>query len=428
MCAVSGRFFKVCSNLKFHSKPTSSRQLHCPQIASDIKYCQSQGKIILLSLGGWTSTTDAPDATTFADQLWDLFGEGSSQHKPFDDALIDGFDWDIEHEPGVDIVAVANALHKHYKSGSKKYYMSAAPFCSGLSTQPYNQKFLESVYLDFIWPQFYNDWCSNAYYGSTPSAGQFYMNFIDWNKWATGGGNPNPNVKLYVGAIAGDHAGNPNDFVGTQKTTEELSGLQKQFPGSFGGAMYWDASYAYDESPNYAALAKSAMAGGASCKSSGRPPKITTTTTDFQTTTTTTKGHKTKTTDVVTTTTEIGTTSTPPTTTTSSVSGGPTPSVGQCSDSNNGQAVCSSPGTAASYQQCVNGNWLARQCGPGTVCVQNGSSSISCGFVSGKNVKGNNVIVKENVTKKKGKSKHNQYYSPLEKLPQFPPNQKYRPM
>ncbi|RUS25349.1 glycoside hydrolase superfamily [Jimgerdemannia flammicorona] len=384
--------------------------LHCPAIGADIKYCQSQGKIVLLSLGGWTSETTAPDANSFADLLWNLFGEGSSKTRPFDDALIDGFDWDIEHAPGVDISAVANRLATHYKSGKKKYYTTIAPFCSGLSTQSYNADFLKNVYVDFIWPQFYNDWCSNAYYGKQAAPGQYYMNYVDWHKWATGGGNPNKNVKLYVGGLAGDHAGNPNDFLGVSATTNQLSSLQKDFPETFGGAMYWDASYAYGQTPNYAGLAKSAMAGGASCKA-GRPPKVTNTETATKTSTKT-KTHKRKTKTA--TATDIGT----PTSTTADVGGPtPTPTTGSCSQS--GQAICSQPGKADGYSQCVNGNWIPRACGPGTVCVQNDSSSISCGFTDG--IRSNFQLPIEAGPEKIAKN-------PLEENPNFPPLQTFRPM
>ncbi|RUS35370.1 glycoside hydrolase superfamily [Jimgerdemannia flammicorona] len=149
----SSEFFaKHCANIIFmtHFHPSLPQQLHCPAIGADIKYCQSKGKIVLLSLGGWTSETIAPDATAFADQLWNLFGEGSSPIRPFDDAHIDGFDWDIEHDPGTDMIAIANRLTYHYKTASKKYYMTAAPFCSGLSTQAYNAAFLKNIYVDFV--------------------------------------------------------------------------------------------------------------------------------------------------------------------------------------------------------------------------------------------------------------------------------------
>lgn len=143
------------------------------------------------------------------------------------------------------------------------------------------------------------------------------MNFGDWVAWANNGSNPNPNVRIlvggeYAGAVvnigvfvvilvltcllphqvpAGSSAANPSNFVSASTLGSELSALQAQYPNRFGGVMVrslyqfmttrfystgvvntissylqmWDASWAYDASPNYAGQAKQAMAGAAIC-------------------------------------------------------------------------------------------------------------------------------------------------------------------
>lgn len=52
-----------------------------------------------MSLGGangvYGFANDA-DAESFADTLWNIFGAGESDTRPFGDAIIDGFDLDIE--------------------------------------------------------------------------------------------------------------------------------------------------------------------------------------------------------------------------------------------------------------------------------------------------------------------------------------------
>src|SRR5882762_9393608 len=71
----------------------------CSVMASEIKTCQSNGKIITLSLGGATGAvgfTSDSQATTFAQTLWDNYFEGSSSTRPFGDAVLDGIDLDIE--------------------------------------------------------------------------------------------------------------------------------------------------------------------------------------------------------------------------------------------------------------------------------------------------------------------------------------------
>lgn len=57
------------------------------------------GVKVILSLGGQSGnygfTSDA-EAVTFTETLWNLFGGGTSDTRPFGDALIDGIDLDIE--------------------------------------------------------------------------------------------------------------------------------------------------------------------------------------------------------------------------------------------------------------------------------------------------------------------------------------------
>src|SRR5438477_3751667 len=68
--------------------------------SADIKTCQAAGKKILLSLGGAAGSygfTSDTQAQTFADTLWNLFGGGTSSTRPFDDAIVDGFDRSEEH-------------------------------------------------------------------------------------------------------------------------------------------------------------------------------------------------------------------------------------------------------------------------------------------------------------------------------------------
>ena len=65
----------------------------------DIKTCQKKGKTILLSLGGAAGAygfANDKDAVAFADTLWATFGGGKSESRPFGDAVVDGFDLDIE--------------------------------------------------------------------------------------------------------------------------------------------------------------------------------------------------------------------------------------------------------------------------------------------------------------------------------------------
>lgn len=81
----------------------ASKLLSCPDMASQIKQCQGLGKIVLLSLGGSiaeSAFSDASKATSFANQLWDLFGAGTGVDpglRPFGDVRLDGFDVGRSH-------------------------------------------------------------------------------------------------------------------------------------------------------------------------------------------------------------------------------------------------------------------------------------------------------------------------------------------
>lgn len=66
----------------------------CQDLAADIATCQDKGKIVTLSLGGATGgSIFADDAAgeAFAQTIWDLFFEGTSETRPFGDAVLDGY-------------------------------------------------------------------------------------------------------------------------------------------------------------------------------------------------------------------------------------------------------------------------------------------------------------------------------------------------
>ncbi|KAJ1953569.1 Chitinase 2, partial [Linderina pennispora] len=110
-------FANICDYTKNSSVPVfpGTELMHCSDMGADIKKCQQRGKIVLLSIGGATAQLNS-DAATFSKQVWDLFMEGSSQYRPFDDAIIDGVDLDFEQSSQMDIVQFANNMNQYYKS------------------------------------------------------------------------------------------------------------------------------------------------------------------------------------------------------------------------------------------------------------------------------------------------------------------------
>ena len=62
-------------------------------MAQDIKDCQNKGKVVTISLGGATGDVgfaNSSQAKGFADTIWNQFLGGTSDIRPFGDAVLDG--------------------------------------------------------------------------------------------------------------------------------------------------------------------------------------------------------------------------------------------------------------------------------------------------------------------------------------------------
>ncbi|CAB4255858.1 similar to Saccharomyces cerevisiae YLR286C CTS1 Endochitinase, required for cell separation after mitosis [Maudiozyma barnettii] len=209
--------------------------LHCSQIAADIATCQSLGKKVLLSLGGASGAygfTDNSQAETFAQTLWDTFAEGTGvTNRPFDSAIVDGFDFDIENNNNVGYAALVTKLRTLFATGSKQYYISAAPQC------PYPDAsvgdLLANADVDFAFIQFYNNYCN-------------VETSFNWDTWVNYAENisPNSNIKLYLGlpgSATAAGSGYISDLSVLKTTIEKISTF-----ANFGGVSLWDASQAFN--------------------------------------------------------------------------------------------------------------------------------------------------------------------------------------
>ncbi|KAF5355650.1 hypothetical protein D9756_004210 [Leucocoprinus leucothites] len=180
----------------------------CSFLASDIKTCQSKGKLVTISLGGATAKvgfSSAGQANDFAETVWDMFLGGKSNTRPFGDAVLDGVDLDIE-----------SGSPSHYST----YYITAAPQCPFPDAKIGDA--LDNANFDAVYVQFYNNYCETSRLSD--------FNFATWDRWAKTS-SPNPNVKVYIGAPAGPKAAG--------------SGSAQNQYSSFGGVMLWDADTAY---------------------------------------------------------------------------------------------------------------------------------------------------------------------------------------
>ncbi|KAK7978684.1 carbohydrate-binding module family 1 protein [Apiospora saccharicola] len=211
--------------------------LNCPQLEEDIKTCQSNGKTILLSLGGATYTeggfSSASDAQAAASNIWNLFGPNTATaNRPFRTAVVDGFDFDFESSTSnmAPFAAQLRSLMDTATASSKKpYYLTAAPQC------PYpdiaDNDILVNVPLDFVMVQFYNNYCGVSSY--VPGAAtQNNYNFDTWDNWAKQT-SKNKNVKVLIGIPANTGAG--GGYVPASSIAQVVA-YSRQY-SSFGGIM-----------------------------------------------------------------------------------------------------------------------------------------------------------------------------------------------
>ncbi|CAO3623288.1 unnamed protein product [Mucor hiemalis] len=338
--------------------------LTCPAIGNDIKTCQGLGVKVILSLGGaagsYSLSGDA-QAATFTQTLWDLFGGGTSNTRPFGDSVIDGVDLDIEGGPSTGYASFVSKVRAKFAPAKPDFLVGAAPQC------PFPDVILGSVIdavgFDYINVQFYNNYCSAA--GNS-------FNFNTWANWATTV-SPNKNVKIML-TLPGAPTAAGSGYVPITTIQSIVPTLASSYPGVYGGVAIWDASQAWNNG-NFASALYSLVKSG----SGGTNPTTTSTktaTTTIGTTTTsiipTTSVSPTKSTTVV-----SSTTSTAPTSTATT---GSCVKAGQ-SCSTSGQYVCTANGA---YATCDHGAWSVTGCPSGTVCIPTADgSSIYCGYATG---------------------------------------------
>ncbi|KAJ2758672.1 Chitinase 2 [Coemansia sp. BCRC 34490] len=219
-----------------------SSLLHCPDVAKDIKYCQSQGKAVLLSMGGaagaYGFSSDA-DASKYADTVWDMFLGGSAAQRPFDDAVLDGIDLDIEGGSTTGYAAFVSQLRSRFTSsgGSKQYYIAGAPQC--VYPDAMLGSTLDAAWFDMVFVQFYNNYCGlNNYPGS--------FNYDAWDQWAKTK-SANKNVKIFIGA-PGSQSAAGSGYVSASALASIVSSVRDKYSSTLGGVMTWDASQAMGSS------------------------------------------------------------------------------------------------------------------------------------------------------------------------------------
>ncbi|KAI1799200.1 glycoside hydrolase family 18 protein [Daldinia bambusicola] len=242
-------------------------------MAEEVKSCQSAGKTILISIGGATFTSgpsSTEHARTLADQIWNMFGPPGnigSEKRPFGDAVVDGFDLDIE-APLPNMAPFAARLREHIDQangggGGRKFYLSAAPQCPFPDQN--NRVMLqgnEAVAFDFVMVQFYNNRkCDIRVFDGTSTDSNSAstqdtndpmksgFNMAQWDEWARS--SKNPNAKVFLGIPGGPTAVTPSEKASYKapNALKPIIAYSKQF-ASFGGVMVWDMSQVWS-TPNF---------------------------------------------------------------------------------------------------------------------------------------------------------------------------------
>ncbi|KZT06335.1 carbohydrate-binding module family 5 protein [Laetiporus sulphureus 93-53] len=230
--------------------------LNCSFLASDIEYCQNQGKAVTISLGGSGGSvglSSAAEAEAFADTIWDLFLGGSNDSRPFGSAVLDGVDLDIEGGSDEYYANFVTQLRTYFDGADKTYYVSGAPQCE--YPDEYLGAALNSAYFDMVYVQFYNNPCGLQNFDDASG-----WDFGLWDIWARNV-SINPDVKVFVGAPASSTAaGTGYQDIGTLSSIAITT--RNSFP-SFGGVMLWDASQAYDNDRYDLAIKDALVSAGA---------------------------------------------------------------------------------------------------------------------------------------------------------------------
>ncbi|KAL8153462.1 hypothetical protein V2J09_011222 [Rumex salicifolius] len=222
-------------NLAGHCNPAAGT---CKNVGPQIEYCQSQGIKVMLSLGGGIGNYSIPsraDAMRVATYLWDNFLGGESASRPLGDAVLDGFDFDMESGPTSHWADLAFFLKAYTMKGRRRVYLGAAPQC------PFPDqnlgKALETGLFDYVWVQFYNNQPCE-YLNS--NATNLIQSWHTWSsKWYI--------RRLFLGLPAATQAAGSGFIPADVLTTQVLPLIKgtKKYGGVMLWSKYWDDQSGY---------------------------------------------------------------------------------------------------------------------------------------------------------------------------------------
>ncbi|GEQ70490.1 hypothetical protein JCM33374_g4168 [Metschnikowia sp. JCM 33374] len=235
--------------------------LHCSDIGTDIEYCQSKGKPVLLSFGGGVGPygfKDDSEAKAFAKVVYDTFGPGNAAERPFDKAVVNGYDLDIE-SGSTGYRAFADELNRLHANVKYDYYLTAAPQCFYPDASLGDM--LSHSQVSAIYIQFYNNWCNLI--------GDHFNFMTDWKKFAEKV-SPNKDILMYIG-LPGAPRSAGTGYADIEKV-KSVVGKDILQDKNFGGFMLWDASSS-EANDNYDQKIKDFLKGSGAHPRVGGVPK-----------------------------------------------------------------------------------------------------------------------------------------------------------
>ncbi|EMC99170.1 glycoside hydrolase family 18 protein [Baudoinia panamericana UAMH 10762] len=231
----------------------------CTALAPAIRRCQANGKVVLVSLGGYgavSTFTSNAQASNFASVIRNLFGGGQDylHIRPFGpNIILDGFDIDNESKDPTSHITFTTRLRQLMTADSRKrYYLSAAPQCPipdasiplGLMRQA-----------DFVWVQFYNNPPCNL------NSTGFLPAYKAWSGALSSNNTASATPRLYIGVLA-FHGGGIGYVAGSELHSSIEVARQLKLDNA-GGLMLWDGSEALPNvdrnGRNYLQYAKAAI-------------------------------------------------------------------------------------------------------------------------------------------------------------------------
>ncbi|OKL58538.1 Endochitinase 2 [Talaromyces atroroseus] len=239
-----GLFGQTCQVLS----NTGSAQ-GCDEVAAAVTTCQENGIQVFLSVGGSLggySLSSIEEAEAIGQYLWDAYGNGvnSSVTRPFGDAIVNGWDFDIENPDGSEYYPyLISTLRSNFETDKENtYYISGAPQCP--IPEPNMGTMIEDSVFDYLWVQFYNN---NNY--TYPCAlginGDAAFNYDEWESFiATTNSSA---AELFVGVPASPLGANGLESGSVYYATPEqllpiIESVSSNY-SNFGGIMMWAAGF-----------------------------------------------------------------------------------------------------------------------------------------------------------------------------------------